>query len=76
MKYLKKLIEVHNKESKKYKSGHNVARVMHDDWCKSNTAHGRNVTLCNCNAEVVIINTDGSEEEVSIALGIKPDTKS
>ena len=53
----------------------NVMQVFHDNWCKSNTKKGRNADLCDCNPEMKIVETDGSQEGVKSALGIKPENE-
>lgn len=50
----------------------NVMQVFHDKWCKSNTNKGRNANMCDCNPDVRVVETDGTEESVGAALGIKP----
>ena len=52
-----------------------VMQVFHDEWCKSNTKKGRIATLCNCNPDMNIVETDGTEESVGSALGIKPENE-
>ena len=49
-----------------------VMQVFHDEWCKSNTKKGRNASLCSCNPDIKVVETDGTEENVGAALGIKP----
>ena len=49
-----------------------VMQVFHDGWCKSDTTKGRNAVLCNCSPDIKIVETDGTEENVGAALGIKP----
>jgi len=53
----------------------NVMQVFHDKWCKSNTKKGRNADLCNCNPEIKIVETDGTQENVEACLGIKPENE-
>ncbi len=50
-------------------------QTYHDDWCKSDTKKGRNPSLCNCNPDIKIIETDNTEESVGAALGVKPENK-
>ncbi len=52
-----------------------VMQTYHDDWCKSDTKKGRNPSLCNCNPDIKIIETDNTEESVGAALGVKPENK-
>ena len=50
-------------------------QVFHDSWCNSNTQKGRNADLCNCNPDIKIVETDGTQESVGSALGIKPENE-
>ena len=49
-----------------------VMQVFHDKWCKSNTKNGRKANLCSCNPDVEVVETDGNQESVGAALGVKP----
>lgn len=54
------------------KGGVSVMQIYHDDWCNSNTKKGRNLSLCNCNTEMKIVETDNSHENIMAAMGIRP----
>tara|TARA_R110002012_G_scaffold320710_1_gene545085 strand:- start:872 stop:1066 length:195 start_codon:yes stop_codon:yes gene_type:complete len=60
------------KEMKLKSNTINVMQVFHDEWCKSDTKKGRNAVLCDCSPDIKIVETDGTEENVEAALGIKP----
>lgn len=71
---MKKVLKLHKKKIKK--GGINVARVMHDNFCASNTPSGRDIEQCNCDPDITIINTDGSKDEINLAFGKKPSAES
>ena len=50
-------------------------QIYHDDWCNSNTKKGRRPSLCNCNTEMKIVETDNSHENIMAAMGIRPENE-
>ena len=52
-----------------------VMQVFHDEWCKSNTKKGRDAVLCDCSPDIKIVETDGTNENIGAALGIKPENE-
>ena len=71
---MKKVLKLHKKKTNA--GGVNVARVMHDNSCASNTPGGRDIEKCNCDPDITIISTDGSKDEINLAFGKKPGAES
>jgi len=50
-----------------------VQQVFHDNWCKSNK--GKKPSLCNCNPDSKIVETDNSVEHILASMGVKPENE-